>query len=1175
MADVKLTPSQQAVVGNRGGPLLVSAAAGSGKTKVLVERLLQYICQSLYNIDDFLVITYTNAAAAELRLKIAQAISQRLAQEPENKHLQRQMSRIYLAQISTVHAFCADLLRTYGHLLEIPGDFRMAEETEAQALRTKVLDQMLEQGYTQRDADFLTMADAFGYGRDDHRLADAVRMAYDAMRCRPDMEGWLRDMQQVMDLSQYDDVSQTPWGAYVMNGFSVFLNNQIQRMNQALTEMRHDPAVEKAYAKVFEENVRQMQQLLQCESWDAIYQNKITGFGRLGAVRNPLDVQQKERVAAVRKNCWDELKKWQNLFYAPSRELLRDLEELTPATGALLRFAGDFDRTYSQEKKRRKLLDFSDLEHMAIRLLTDRYTGKPTKIAQEISRRYVEIMVDEYQDSNQVQEVIFEAISRNGKNRFMVGDVKQSIYRFRLADPSLFLKKYETYPYAQAAQEDGPRKILLSENFRSRPEILDACNAVFRLVMRKTVGELDYGEAEALRPGRPFPALDHPAVELHCLTTSDEEETRDKQDLEADFVAARIHRMLLEGTQITDGDGTRTVRPGDITILMRSVANNAQAYLEALRRYGIPAVCNRGGSLLDTTEVQLLVAMLQVLDNPHQDVPLLAILASPVFGYAPETLAASRASNRTDDFYDLMLSQPETYESFLTPFQQLRKEAAWLPIHMLVDSIFYQTGLDSVFSAMADGVQRRKNLMAFRSAAVLFEANGIRSLTNFLAYLEELRAGGGQLPVPQGDGQDAVTIMSVHKSKGLEFPVVFLCDLSRQFNMQDLKEAILVDDQLAVGCNRIDHQQCVRYPTLAKKSIERKKRQEAISEELRILYVAMTRPKDMLVMTYYSKRLIKELETLNSQLTIPLSDDVCASVNNPGKWILLTALCRTEAGALLVPVGGNAVCQVSEIPWDIELHDLTGENAVEVDAAVSKPEQLGPAGEQTAQLLQFDYPYRSHSLLPSKITATQLKGRSVDQEAAEGAVELHRKAAYSFRTPEFLPQEQLTAAQRGTATHLFLQFADFKKCTTRSDVEEELHRMQLHAFLTPQQAEAVRVDQIITLFRSELGQWLLSAQEIQREFKFSILMDAGALNQDAAGEEILLQGVVDCFVIEPEGITIVDFKTDRISGNLQERAAYYTPQLEAYGKALERIYGLPIRQKLLYFFSAGKAIAVN
>ena len=1177
MVEIQLTQAQRAVVENRGGALLVSAAAGSGKTKVLVDRLLRYVCDPdrPCNIDDFLVITYTKAAAAELRLKIAQAISERLSGESENRHLQRQLHRIYLAEISTVHSFCANLLRTYAHLLDIPADFRVAEETESRVLQDRVLEDLLEQGYAAGDPDFLAMAEAFGYGRDDRRLPEAVKMAYEEMRCRADMDGWLRETLEALDMSRYRDAAETPWGRYLMEEFQVFLDRQTEKLESALWEMADYPNIEKGLGKLFRENLDQLRQLRACGTWDEIVRGKIGSFGRAPAIRNPEDAALKERLAKVRTLCWSELKTWQERFFGDSQSVLADLKAAAPGAQALLRFARTFDQAYGAEKKRRKLLDFSDLEHAAIRLLTDRYTGRPSSIAREVSRKYVEIMVDEYQDSNQVQDTIFEAVSREGKNRFMVGDVKQSIYRFRLADPALFLEKYDRYRDYREAVEDEPRKILLSENFRSRPEVLSACNDVFRLVMRRQVGGLDYGDDEALRPGRTFPPMDGPAVELHCLThTGQAGPAPDKCDLEADYVARRIRRMLDEQTTITEGEGTRPVTPGDIAILMRSLSGTAGTYLAALHRYGIPAACDRGGSLLDTSEVRILVAILQIIDNPHQDVPLLTAMASPVFGFSPDRLSKPRIENRQDDYYDALCAAAKTDEAlagFLETLDALREDARWMNLHELVDSVFRRTNLLAVFAAMDDGPRRERNLMAFRAFAVSFEATGNKALPQLLWYLADLEAGGGQLPVSRAAAENAVTIMTVHSSKGLEFPVVFLCDLSRKFNMKDMQDAILVDNDLAVGYNHVDRQRYVRYPTLAKEAIVLKKTREAVSEELRVLYVAMTRAKDRLVMTYYSRYLLSELKNINTQLTMPLGDDLCASARSPGKWILMAALCRTEAGELLNLVEGNQVSRIWDTVWKIVYADLALAPEM-AEAADSLRDRTPPRPDARAvQLLSFQYPHRAVSDVPGKLTATQLKGRIQDQEAAEGAVEPQRPASYRFRRASFLPG-RLSPAEKGTATHLFMQFASYEACRSEDAIRRELERLVREEFLTLEQAEAVEVGQLAVFFQSDLGRWLLRQPEVRREFKFSILVDAGDYVPQAAGEQLMLQCVVDCFIPSAEGITILDFKTDRVGDDPTERAAWYRPQLEAYSKALSRIYGLPVKEKILYFFAAGKAV---
>ena len=1038
-------------------------------------------------------------------------------------------------------------------------------------LQDKVLDRLLEAGYASGDEVFRVMVEAFGYGRDDRHLPEAVKMAHQEMRCRADMDRWLLENLEALDISRYSDAADTPWGGYILREFHSFLRKQTEKFRKALEEMALYPNLDKGLRKTFEQNLQQLELLNSCTGWDEVRANRIVSFGR-AVVRKPEDAAVKERLAKVRTLCWSELKGWQELFFADSKSVLADLAQAAPGAQALLRFAKTFDEAYLAEKRRRKLLDFSDLEHEAIRLLTDRYTGKPSKTAREVSRRFKEILVDEYQDSNQVQDSIFEAVSREGQNRFMVGDVKQSIYRFRLADPSIFLRKYEAYPDHSQAEQGSPRRIVLSENFRSRPEILSACNDVFGLVMRKSVGDLDYGDVEALRPGRSFPPADQPPVELHCLTSSDPEEPQDKCELEAEYTASLIRRMLDEKVPVTDADGTRPVQAGDIVILMRSLSGTAGAYLEALGQHGIPAVCDRGGSLLDTSEVQILVAILQILDNPHQDVPLLTAMASPVFGFTPDELALPRTRNRKDDFFDTISAAGGKFEPFLTLIQTLREDARWMNLQELIDSVFRRTGLLSIFSSMPDGLRRERNLMAFRSFAGSFASNGTKTLAQLLWYLADLQTNGGQLPLPKASAKNAVSIMTVHSSKGLEFPVVFLCDLSRKFNLRDMQDAVLVDNELAVGCSRVDHERFVRYPTLAKKAIIRKKTAEAVSEELRVLYVAMTRAKDRLVMMYYSKHLISELKNLNSQLTIPLSDDLCASARSPGKWILMAALCRTESGELLKLVEGNDVSHVREHPWKIVYKDLFAHAEMEAQSVLRDLEPFA-ADPGAVKLLQFRYGHEAVCAVPAKVTATQLKGRFQDEEAAQGAVEHGAAPSFQFRRANFLPG-RLTSAERGTATHLFLQFASYEACVTEETLCDELERLCREEFLTQEQAEAVRLDQILAFFCSQWGRWLLLQKEVRREFKFSLLVDAGAFDPAAAGERSMLQGVVDCFVLEEDGITILDFKTDRVGDRLDQLVCYYKPQLEAYSNALTRIYGKPVKRRILYFFSASEAVVL-
>lgn len=1179
MADVRLTAAQQAVVDHKGGALLVAAAAGSGKTKVLIDRMLARVCDqnSPANIDEFLIITYTKAAASELRGKIAAELGKRLAADPSNRHLQRQTTRLYLTQISTVHAFCTTILRSYAHLLDLSADFRVMEEHEAGILRQEVLRDLLIDCYeAEGGQDVLDTIDKLGYGRDDARLGAVLLPVYAAMRCRIDPKAWLCDCRAAYALPENVSAEQTVWGKYLLDRLHKTFFDAQGELQEALALCARDETLQEKYAPTIAENLAQVQSAMRLTTWDAAFDGKITSFGKLPVVRSCGDADAKERAQLLRKRSLERIRSAQESLYAPSSAVVRDLRATAAPIAGLLSLLEEFDSRYRAEKARRKALDFSDLEHEAIRLLIDPTTKRPTAEAREIAAKYREVMVDEYQDSNEVQEAIFEAVSQAGQNRFMVGDVKQSIYRFRLADPGIFLAKYEAYPSYLEARDGAPRKILLQENFRSRREILQAVNDVFSLVMSKDAGELDYGEAELLRAGLASSPLGASAVELHCISldieTAEGEADADKRDEEANFVASRIAQMISNGEQIEDSGQMRPIRAGDIAILMRSPTSAAISYQRALAERGIASVSDRGGSILDTTEVEVLCAILSILDNPHQDIPLVTAMASQVFAFTPDELAQPRTALRSGDLYDCICAyepKPDKLKRFLSWLDSSRERMRRQSVLELIDDVLLRTGLSDVYACMEDGVQRSRNLAAFRELAAGFDTGALKPLAAFNSYLQTLREQNvGVIAAQQESGADAVRIMSIHKSKGLEFPVVFLADLSRQTNLQDNTAGVLLDSELLIGANVVDSAKKFYYPSAARLAIAERKTAQTVSEELRVLYVAMTRAKQRLVMTYCAKTLLSTLKKLSGSLSIPVKPSVSAGVRRMGDWVLLAALCRTEAGALFEAAGGNNVSRVWDDTWRIELHSaqaLRAEAVRRVEAA-GRQDETAPLLAAAEAALAAPYPYARATKTPSKLTATQLKGRSLDEEAAEQAVQLPKRRAHPWAAPSFLREKPLSAAQRGSATHLFMQFVRYEACTTADGIALELDRLQKERFLTVQQASAVETERILALFTSDFGRRILAAKDVKREFKFSIFVDASQYLPDAAGEQVMLQGVVDCFWMEADGIVIVDFKTDRLTHGAMERAQHYAPQLSAYAAALGRIYARPVKQTWLYFF---------
>lgn len=1178
MAEFRLTEQQQMAVDTGGAAVLVSAAAGSGKTKVLVDRVMRRICdpQDPKDIHSFLIITYTKAAASELRGKIAAAIGAALAERPDDRHLQRQLSRIYLAQISTVHSFCTSILRDYAHELGLYPDFRVAEEQETALWQQQAMEETLAWAYgaMQELPEVGAFLDRLGAGRDDRAAATILMQAYNSVGCHADPEGWIDACLNTLEQDGCTDIAKTPWGKSIMENFMLLLGEQIGAMERGLHRLAEYPAIEEKYGPTFRENIAQLRYLRDADSWDEL-RRRIPDLGSLKPVRGQ-DKETLERLRRPRKQCVEWLKKEQKAFALSSDEGLEELRQGAPVIRGLFRLLREFTARYRAIKQRRRTLDFGDLEQEALRLLRHRGTFSPTPVAREIGRRYCEIMVDEYQDSNAVQDAIFTAVSDGGRNLFMVGDVKQSIYRFRLADPGIFLEKYRAYADAAGAADGQDRRVVLSRNFRSRPEILSAVNDIFRLTMSEWVGDLHYGDNEALYPGAQFPPLDGPRVEFHCLDTKEKDDDDSKRTLEARLTAKRVAELLRSGTPVTGSAGLRPVEPSDIVILLRSVHSQAPDYLQALRDQGIAAISDQSDDILQTAEVSILMSYLQILDNPHQDIPLLSVLLSPVFGFSAADAACVRENRRTGDFYDALLDYSrdhDVFSDFLAQFDALRRRAWQEPAGALVAAVCEETGLRDVFCAMPDGEQRLENLQSVYLMAAGFDPDGPGRLHDFLRKIEQQRQRG--ITGTGARNPNAVRLMSIHKSKGLEFPVVIVAGLSTRFNNADERQAVQIHSVLGTGCDVVDLERRIRYPSLAKQAILIRMKQEQMSEELRVLYVALTRPKDLLIMIYASASLRSKLENIADLLRADGPVSLTRGADSIGHWVLMAAMRRAEAGELFALGGRPEETVVSDAPWQIRLwtpEQLPPVETQELPQPVSR-EAVDAAEVEAA--ISFRYPHAAATAAPSKLTATQLKGRFLDRESAEGAAERHDRE-YTLRPPIFLQgQRPLSPTEQGTAVHLAMQYIRYACCTGLEGVQQELQRLVEAGFLLPQQAQCVPPEKILALFSSPLGIRILRAPEAVREFKFSLLVDGGEYDAALSGERIMLQGVTDCCLLEADGLCVIDFKTDRVQpGRESERAEHYRGQLEAYAAALSRIFERPVKEKILWFFATDTAVVL-
>ena len=856
--------------------------------------------------------------------------------------------------------------------------------------------------------------------------------------------------------------------------------------------------------------------------------------------------------------------------------LQRDAQHLLPHADAL----ESIGEAYRGYRRQHGLLDYDDLLFELEDLLKgDPETGREG-LAGRFRERYRYIMVDEYQDTNEVQNRIFDAISCKGENLFTVGDVKQSIYRFRLADPRIFLQHYNTWPPLEDAEEHDSAKLLLSRNFRSRKEVLDATNFIFCNILSEEMGELDYGADEMLRLGANYVESSACGAEFHLLdlpTQTGEQRVR-ASEAEAAFVADYISDMLTSEFPIQD-DKTKELRPvreEDIVILMRSPSTRLLDYRRALEARGLHCAADAGEDFFAAMEIAVLFALLQVIDNPRQDVPLIAVLRSPLFGFTPDELAAIRARQRTGDFYDaLLLSEDDHSREFLDTLDALRNSAAHLSVRELLSEIYRRCNVLGIFGAMRRGAERKENLLAFLELSEDYARSGRQGLFDFVRTLREQLAEGEAGTMQTAHASTGVRIMSIHKSKGLEFPVVILSDLARRFSNMDFLSSVLVHPQLGLGPVCVDTQRHIQYPTVARQALERTLRREAKAEELRVLYVAMTRAKEKLVMVHTQANAKSRVADLLALSDCPVLPEAVDSGKCMGDWIMLPLLQRSEAASLreLAGQSGEGRFYADETPWTVRVHDglsfVTPQQRPDdapVDAAPPKDEL-----PVDFAALSYRYPYAGQTAFPAKLTATQLKGRALDEEISENTTLPPRLR--SLYKPKFLAGETtLTGAERGTALHLVMQDLDFFCEASEQSVREQVEKLRAQRKLTDEQASAVDVRAIVRFLRSDLAARIRkNTQTVRREYRFSLLRPVRDFATLDADDAVLLQGVVDCFFEEDGELVVVDFKTDRIGRTqIEERAEHYRPQLEAYSMALMRVMGKKVREKVLYFFSVGE-----
>ena len=1209
---VQWTKEQQKVIDLRDSNILVSAAAGSGKTAVLVERIITRLTKdaSPLDVDRLLIVTFTEAAAAEMKERIGAALEKALEQEPENLHLQKQATLIHTAKIMTIHSFCLSVIRDYFHTIDLDPGFRIAEEGELKLLRQDVVKEVLERHYETGEDDFLTFVENFAVGREDSSLEGLIMQLYDFSRSYPEPEVWLEECAA----SYHEGICEDSPFMQKLKGYVDDCLDGIEAdMNQAraVCFASGGPYM---YESTIDADWEQIAPVYEAETFAERYAafQKMGKWARMSANRDKaVDEYLAEYVKNLRKKWKAELERIQTeYFFQPLEEMQADFSRCIPVVDILVELLKEFAVAFREKKTDSNLLDFDDMEHLAVEILTRKEDGRlvPSEVAKELQEQFEEVMIDEYQDSNLIQETILRSVSRESRgenNLFMVGDVKQSIYRFRLSRPELFMEKYDTYTMDG---EGSCQRIDLHKNFRSRAEVIDFANAVFKKIMIKAVGNVEYDEDAALYKGAEYPESRECTPEILIVDTNveEDEQTDGKmltaREMEARAVAERIH-ALMEEQQVYD-KGVEKMRPlryGDIVILTRSLKGWSNVFVRVLKEEGIPAYADAREGYFGTLEIGWMMDYLRVLDNYRQDLPLTAILKSPFGKFTNEELAVIRNLYPELSFHEAVLlaadcklslqhdkkSVPEALAEKLRRMfryiEHFRKQVSYMAIHDLLWNIMRETGFWEEIAAMPGGEQRTANLEMLMNKAKAFESTSYKGLFHFVRYVEQLKEYNidyGEADI-FNENTDAVRVMSIHKSKGLEFPVVIAAGMGKKMNMQDIMGNMVIHPELGVGMLSIDLEKRTASSTLLRNMIRSSIGLENLGEELRVLYVALTRAKEKLILTGTLKNAEEKLREYS--MRAPSEEDslpflTIARAHNYFDWLLPAVIGKEDSGLLDMRVISFEEIVQSEM--EREMADQI-EKEVYLEAIQNPGNPLAKRNEAYAERLdeQFSYHYKMDEQLKMKYTVSELKKHAMlSGSEAEMGERLHEGTKEAI-VPKFVQEEQkLTGAARGSVYHKILELLDLSKDYDYVSLKNALEELHQQDYLTQEMLDAVWAKDLLLFFESGLGKRMQQAaknRKLYREQPFVFGVPAKEANPETdSDEEILIQGIIDAYFEEADGLVIVDYKTDRAK-EAAELVNKYQEQLKWYERALEQLTGKKVKEKSIYSFALHAVIPLG
>lgn len=1175
MVQRKWTRAQQDAISARDGSLLVSAAAGSGKTAVLVQRVIERLTdeKNPCDADRLLVVTFTTAAAAEMRERISARISELLEEDPNNSRLRRQQILLSRAHISTIHSFCNEIIRENFYKLDVPPDFRISEENEMTLLKDQAMQEVINELYEENSQEFINLVESFSASRDDKRLIQMIDELYKFVRSHPFPEKWFSDKLEMYN--NVSDIASTQWGKIIFKYAKSAVQYCISLTRNSLEMMLEDEKINEKYHPMYMDDLSNFNALiktLETDNWDAAYE-MIVGFEfkKLGVLRGYSDDPLKTRVSDNRDESKEIIKKLKGLFIYNEAQCRSDINQLYPIINKLFDATMRFSKRLDELKADKHIADFGDLEHWTIRLLvnsTDKGFER-TEEAIEISEKFDEVMVDEYQDTNEAQDMIFRAISKNEENLFVVGDVKQSIYRFRQAMPEIFLRRKESYEKYDRERNNYPARVVLDKNFRSRKGVTDAVNFVFKQLMSVDMGEMEYNEEEELVAGADYDDRNIPDISLHIIDMSRFEED-DMDIVESEHIANIISKMIKSGHTIKDGERQRPVTYKDFCVLVRSSTKHAPVYAKQLQLFGIPAKTDTAGSFFGTLEVAVMLSMLRVIDNPIQDIPLLSVLMSPIYGFTPDDISDIRLAEKKGPLYFAVKKCADNGDNrcaeFLLHLEEYRRLASTLSSDMLINCIYDKTGYFAMVKAMKDGELRVANLRKLLEYSRGYEKSGYKGLSGFIRFIDKLEEQKSDLDSAStvSESANVVRVMSIHRSKGLEFPICILANCARKFN----KDKLLLHPTLGLGVKLRDEDGIRQYTTVPREAVLLELERAGMSEELRVLYVAMTRAKENLIMLTSLKNPEKTIGQISAKLAdLPsISPYIVRSATSFSDWLIACAI-RHPSGKKLREIANtdSGIMLTQGENWDIEL--IYPEQAEQQQEDFEKENKAMYSEEilrKIKERIGFKYIASELESIPSKLAASELaiKNSTVDYSATS--------------RPAFMTGSKLTPAEKGTALHAYMQFADYE--LAQRDAEEHLRYLEEKGFLSEEQAKAVNIESINKFFSSELMQRISMSKNVMREYRFTVEMKAGELNkllpEHLRDETVILQGAIDCAFEEDGELVVVDYKTDRTKSE-EDIISRYSKQLELYKNALEKCTGMKVKECLLYSFAFGKTISLD